>query len=255
MKETTLTYEKSTAPIICETIMLSEFSNKIELLAVYEKYANLHPVKSILLTLDDRHQAEYTSGHTCNSNDLDDIEGHDLSSVHRSCFEDGEHKGYLSHPSEFFIRKNNFLEKAQSYNFESACKKGLTMEKEEIELLEKINQEPLSYLDEELALMIVPVEHAFESISAFPNGYFSSDLDPFENYAFAKRLENKYEYKLLGIGTSLIAFRKNPDLTTEQLLELSTDLGKLYHCKAKDLNSLLQIDNDILFLKYSEYLE
>ena len=240
-----------------ESYLIEGSTSFNELLNVYHKYKKENPDKTIIVTLDDLEQTEYTSTHSTMFNDLDETDGYDLSGLDRACFENNEHIGYLSTPSEFFIRKENFLKKIENVDFLSACEKGLTIEEDEVSILEKINLSPFDYLDKRIILKIVPVEKPYQGILGFPNGYFASDLNPFENYALAKHLFEKYDYELFGIGASLLGFIRNDSLAKEQVKELISDLSELYSCNETVLSKLQEpIQNSKqLFLKYIEYLQ
>ena len=67
----------------------------------------------------------------------------------------------------------------------------------------------MSSIISSIILKIVPVEKPYEGICGFPNGYFESDLNPFENYALAKHLFDKYNFELFGIGASFLGFFRN----------------------------------------------
>lgn len=247
----------SSGAILFDSYLMEGITSFDELLDVYDKYRKENPGKTIMLTLDDLDQADYTSTHSIMSNDLDETEGYDLSGLDSACFENNQHIGYLSTPSEFFIRKENFLKQAEKVDFSSVCKKGLTMEESELSILKKINLSPLEYMDKRIILKIIPVEKPFQGISGFPNGYFTSDLNPFENYALAKYLFEKYDYELFGIGASLLGFIRNDSLNKEQVKELISDLSKLYNCTEtifESLSASMQNSRQ-LFLKYIEYLE
>ena len=94
------------------------------------------------------------------------------------------------------------------------------------------------------------------AIAGFPNGYFSSDLNPFENYALAKLLFEKYGYELFGIGASLIGFLNDSFLEDHQVKELIADLAKLYDTPEEIFDNLSKIIkiNKHLFIKYTEEL-
>lgn len=243
--------------ILFDSFIIENLNSFNELLEVYHNYKRNNSEKTIILTLDDLGQAEYTSSHSIMSNDLDETEGYDLSGIDKACFEDGEHIGYLSTPSEFFIRKQNFLKQTEDIDFVSVCERELTIDEDEISILEKINQSPFEYLDQQLILKIVPVEKPYEGICGFPNGYFSSDLNPFENYALAKHLFEEYNFELFGIGASLLGFIRNENLEENKLKELILDLSKLYNTSETVFEKFVEIikNNKYLFLKYIEYLE
>lgn len=228
-----------------------------DLIALYNKFRENNRGKSVLLTLDDLGQAEYTSTHAKMMHDLDDTEGYDLSALDAAAFEDGEHIGYLSTPSEFFIRKQNFLKQAGNVDYADVSDRGLTIEEAEVRLLTAINTSPMTYLDKQLLLGVVPVERGYEAICGFPNGYFSGDLNPFENYALAKRFYDKYGYELFGIGASLLGFIGSKGLSDQQIREMAADLMALYDTQEGILTKLIEIikANNYFFIKYTETLQ
>lgn len=251
-----LTSNQSSMEILFDSFVIENLKSFDELIEIYLTYKQKNPGKTIILTLDDLGQAEYTSGHSIDSNDLDETEGYDLSKLDKMCFEDGKHLGYLSTPSEFFIRRENFLKQTKDIDFSSVCK-SLLIEEEEILILEKINESPFEYLDEKIILKVVPVEKSYEGICGFPNGYFQSDLDPFENYALSKHLFEKYNFELFGIGASFLGFIRNEKLEENKIRELISDLSKLYNTNETAFDNLSEIikSNNYIFLKYIEYLE
>lgn len=251
-----LTSNYSSNEILFDSFVIENLNSFDELIEVYHTYKQNYSEKTIILTLDDLGQAEYTSGHSIQFNGLDEIEGYDLSGLDKACFEYDEHLGYLSTPSEFFIRKENFFKQTHDTNFKFVCDKEITIDEDEISILEKINQSPFEYLDEQIILKIVPVEKPYEGICGFPNGYFESDLNPFENYALAKYLFEKYNFELFGIGASLLGFVRNENIEENKLKELITDLSKLYNTTETAFHKFAKIikNKNHLFLKYIEYL-
>ncbi|MBI3219949.1 MAG: hypothetical protein HYZ44_10585 [Bacteroidetes bacterium] len=249
-----LTSEQSGRKILFDSYLIDSLTSFDELIEVYKTYKQNNSGKTIILTLDDLGQAEYTSVHSIMTHDLDETEGYDLSGLDKACFEAGEHLGYLSTPSEFFIRKENFLKKINDADFTAACERGLTFGISEISILEKVNRAPLHFLDKQIILKVVPVEKCYEGICGLPNGYFQSDLDPFENYALAKYLFEKYDFELFGIGASFLGFIRNGELEKSQMKELIADLSKLYNTTETAFDKLGEIikDNHYLFLKYTE---
>ena len=257
MKIQPLTSNELSSEILFDSFVIENLNSFDELIEVYQTYKQNNSDKIIILTLDDLGQAEYTSGHSIHSNHLDRTEGYDLSGLDKACFEDEEHLGYLSTPSEFFIRKENFLKQIKKNGFEEVCKKGLTIDDDEISILEKVNLSPLQYFDEQIILKIIPVEKSYEGILGFPNGYFEGDLNPFENYALAKFLLEKYDFELFGIGASFLGFIRNGRLKEDKAKELITDLSKLYNANKNSFVKLFDIiqDRNFLILKYIERLE
>ncbi len=250
---------EDTSHNICESFLVSEILSFGELIALFHECEEKHKGCAVLLTLDDLSQAQYTSMHATGSHDLDNTEGHDLSEVDPRAFEDGEHIGHLSTKSEFFIRKKNFERKIENASFADACGRGLTIKDEELTLLESVHKNPMEYIDSKVIIKIVPVEKSYFTIGAFPNGYFTSDLNPFENYSVAKQLSDKYGYKLFGLGASLLGFIRDNALNENEALLLADDLAHLYNQNKSDqiINRLTNLAkaNNFLFLKYVDYLE
>jgi hypothetical protein len=246
---------QSNLEALFESYVIENLTSFNELIEIYHSYKHNNTSKTIILTLDNLGQAEYTSTHSILSNDLDETEGYDLSVLDKSCFENGEHIGYLSTPSEFFIRKENFLKQVNDIDF-SNITNSLSIDENEILILEKINQSPFEYLDKQIILKIIPVEKSYFGVCGFPNGYFQSDLNPFENYALAKHLFEKYNFELFGIGASLLGFIRNEKLEENNAKELVLDLSKLYNINENAFDALLEIikKNNYLFLKYIEEL-
>ncbi|MCR1025845.1 hypothetical protein NQT66_13565 [Cellulophaga baltica] len=136
----------TTNEILFDSFLIENLNSFDEFIEIYEKYKHNNSDKTIILTLDDLGQAEYTSGHSIHSNDIDETEGYDLSGLDKACFENNEHLGYLSTPSEFFIRIGNFLKQTKDIDFKSVCERDLTIDEDEISILEKINLSPFEYL-------------------------------------------------------------------------------------------------------------
>lgn len=246
---------------ICDTYHVTDIDDFAALMRLYDQVDDERQDCHCLLSMDDLYQMQYTSMHATMSHDLDNSDGHDLSAVSEVAFEDGEHVGYLSTPSEFFIRRANFLSAAKPITFADACRRGLSIEPAELALLQAITDRPASYFDAQSLIYAVPVakENTALAICAIPNGYFTSDLNPFESYAVAKHLQETYGYQLFGVGASLFGFRQQRALAANEVEELANDLAALYNQTddkviISGLTDLVQTSS-YLFVKYVEYLE
>ncbi|NRR92465.1 hypothetical protein HSX10_12880 [Winogradskyella undariae] len=238
-----------------DSFLIENIKSYEELMEVYQTYKQNHPDKTIILTLDDLGQAEYTSGHACDYNALLDTEGYDLSGLDKACYdEDNEHLGHLSTPSEYFIIRENFLKQTKGIDFETVCKKDISNSEDDVLDLENINESPLAFLDQQVVLKILPVEQPYEGLTGFPNGYFDADFSPFENYALSKYLFETYNFELFGIGASFLGFIRNEPLKDNQLKTLVTDLAKLYNTTESEFEKLADIikNKKHLFLRYTE---
>lgn len=243
--------------ILFESHIIKGCNSFDELIEVYQKYRKENIGKTVIVTIDDLSQAEYTSAHATMYHNLDDTTGYDLSGIDPLAFENGKHIGNLSTPSEFFIRKDNFKKMVKGFDFSKACERGLTIDDDEIQILEKIHNNPLDYFDEWILLKIVPVNKSYEAICGFPNGYFMDDFTPFENYAIAKHLNEKYNYDLFAIGASLLGFIRDVPLKEKQAKELVSDLIKLYNSQESITDKIIDTlrNNQYLFIKYIDTIE
>lgn len=165
---------------LCSIYQMPVMKKPQEAFEAYEFLKKKYPQHSILMTLDDYSQAFYTSGHTINQYDLDETEGHNLKSVSSQCFEKGIHQGFLTTESEFFIRKENFRKGLLPCEFFDLCQKDFKIYSED-QWFGKYQKNPFALSKEVVYFFIVPVERPAWSIMSFPNGYFSDDLNPFEN--------------------------------------------------------------------------
>jgi hypothetical protein len=187
--------------------------------------ASAHPGHHLLATLDDLGQACYTSGHAIDFHDLDNTEGHDLSGLDPAAFEDGAHVGYLSTASEFGIRRENLLRKAAGVSFDDL--RGKLLWTPGSSILD-VATHHADELDGEMYIQIVPVAHAWQTVAAFPNGYFTDDLSPMEVCALARRFEEMHDHRLFGIGASYLGFARNGAMDAPAAHALAEDILTLY---------------------------
>ena len=214
------------------------------------------PDSTLFATLDWFGQAAYTSHHSVNSNDLDSLDGHNLAGLDPAAFEDGEHRGYFTTKSELPVRKSNFLKQAATKEFADVCGRlAWNSESAESDFFE-MNSDHGVVLDEDAYVQIVPVDHSYEAIVAFPNGYFTSDLSPFENYAVAKFMCEKHGYTFFGIGASYLGFMRDEPLAGDTAMSLAEDIASLYgetgnQDLTRDIRDCM-FGQNILMLRYTE---
>ncbi|MFZ6679973.1 hypothetical protein [Undibacterium sp. Tian12W] len=242
---------------LCEVYVADKFANQEELIQDWKELSSKFPDSHLLLTLDDLGQAQYTSMHSSGSHDLDETEGYDLSTLDAACFEDGEHVGYLSTASEFFIRYANFLKLCRETSLEQIFQeKNLLLNDESLAELLLAQENWLSIIDDSIYAFRAIVNQPEDSLAAFPNGYFDSDLNPFENRALCKHLRENYNYSLMGIGASYLALIREAALNAVQMSSLAELLFKLYGEKAGSWVEMLSEQSNqslhILVLRYAE---
>jgi hypothetical protein len=221
--------------LLCDGFVARNVSSLVGLVTELRALQAAHPGKRILATLDSLHQACYTA------------------------FEAGEHRGYLSTPSEFPIRRANLLKQAKGLS--PADLRGVLFWAEpgmvndpatinrEAELALDLAAEPV------VLIQIVPVETAPEVIAALPNGYFTSDLNPMQNYVLAEHLRERFGLELFGIGARFLGFWRDQPLSAEQADDLAEDLVQIY-TEAPD-NAAVQLGQalrgrDLVLVRYTE---
>lgn len=249
--------------LLCDGYFIDGSISMDELSVFLTEKSKEHPGCILLSTLDDYNQAFYTSGHSIDKHDLDDVKGYDLSSVDTSAFENGEHTGHLSTKSEFFIRKDNFFKKTGKVQFHDLRNVlgtqdwygGKDSDGGEYNFF-SVNSEPSIILDTILIVQIVPVDYAHEAICAFPNGYFSCDHTPFENFALSQYLADNYNYRLFGIGASYLAFVREDNLPEVLAALLAKELAGYYEepNNNKMTNRIFTaiVGKKILVIRYSD---
>ena len=242
---------------LCDGFRISDVDSWDALMAWFDARHSEMPTHRLLLTLDDLDQACYTSGHACNSFDLNAVQGHDLSQLDAAAFEDGEHIGYLTTTSEFPIRRANFEAKMGKATFKKACKRGLVIEDEDLQYVMALHVDPLSELElhDELYAIKVPVESSEWAVLGLPNGYFTCDLNPFEVHAVARRMRIRHGYEFFGMGAQMLGFKCERLPTKPERNAVLDDLVRLYHNSSPEFCSTFDTvmrSSPVLFLSYTE---
>jgi hypothetical protein len=169
----------------------------------------------LLSSFDNYEQACYTSGHAMNAYELDppyEDEEPDL-----TCDEkfDVTLEAFLSQTQEIVF--DELSGKLEGYN----CARGTGF-------LAAINSDPSRCLDRKMVMQIVPVQKAEDSLAAFPNGYFTDDLSPFDIHALAKRLRDMHDYKLIAIGAQFMCYYRQDAATEVGATQLLRDIASLF---------------------------
>lgn len=230
---------KTFVPLLCPTWLCENVASMKHLLDAMDAKAAEHPGARMLATLDDIGQAFYTSGHTIDANELDPAP------------EDGEDDSALP---DFAARRNRLLQAAEAVTLDQ-LRNRLWWSGENHPSFLLLHDRPDALLDrKETYIQAVPVAHAWETVAAFPNGYFHGDLSPMENLVLARRLEEAYGYALFGIGASYLGFRRSAPLSHDGLANLADFLIDLHaESNEPDLAAKIRMTlaaTDLLFLRY-----
>lgn len=245
--------------LLCDGFAARNVPSLDSLIAELRPLQAAHPAYRVLASLDDLGQAGYTSGHTIGTHSLDDSAGHDLTKRDAAAFEGGEHLGYLSTISEFPIRLANLLKRAEGTSFADAAGLLFWSEPGKPNDLVSANREPDAALElakeEVILVQLVPVSTGAATLAAFPNGYFTCDLNPLQNYAVALHLERTYGLVLFGVGSRFLGFWRDRPLDQQSAAALASELAALY-AEVPDGSSdaLTQVltGKDRLLLRYTE---
>lgn len=242
--------------LLCDGVTAYHLASFADLLALHARLQHENTGVRVLASLDDLNQAAYTSGHCLDANGLDAVDGRDLSGLDPNLFEDGVHTGFLSTPAEFPIRLANLLEQVPEVQLKQFTE-FLGWVGDDGDLV-TINEDPEAALqvarEQKVLFQFVPVDAASKAIAAFPNGYFTSGLNPMQNYVLARHLETQYDLALFGIGARFLGFRRSSAFSENEANALATELAALYAYTpseaAAELARLL-IGRDWLLIRYT----
>jgi hypothetical protein len=245
--------------LLCDGISAHHLTRFDELLALHAQLQQEHPACRILASLDDLAQACYTSGHGTDVYGLDSLEGYDLIGLSADVFENGAHRGYLSTAAEFSIRLANLQRLAQSVEFHEVANVLEWETATEPHDLIALNHNPDAALqlelDAQVIFQFVPVVRAADALAAFPNGYFTADLNPAQNYILACHLEAAHGLALFGVGARFLGFRALQAFDETKAHALATELAAFYHGSTTahaDALARLLVGRDWLLLRYTE---
>lgn len=221
----------------CDEYGVSGITTFDDLTEARRKIAESHPGFKPLFSLDDLSQARYTSGHVRNNLGMDDVSEQDIAGLPPECFEKGEYIGYPTTKAEFAFCLRNFTNLVATTSFEEACAHGLTLDEQALEEWIGYQNNPISLLDQPLSALLVPVQQSCQALAAFPNGYFTCDLDPAKNFAVARYFSETHGYELMGVGASYLGFIRAapPDISLANAV--AKDFCALYNTSNENLQA------------------
>ncbi len=230
--------------LLCPGYHCTSVKSMKALLAIMDEKASRHPGARMLATLDNVPQACYTSGHTIDANELDPIP------------DDVEELGEDDEPPlpDFATRLDRLVKAAGAVTLGQISNR-LWWSGEHRPSFFALQDEPGAILDpKEIYIQAVPVSHAWETMAAFPNGYFAGDFSPMENLVLARHLEETFGYALFGIGASYIGFRRTSSFPVDRLDDLAAFVVSL-HSVWNESDLLWKVRttlaaSDLLFLAY-----
>lgn len=223
-----------------EYAQIRECTSADELAACYQSIKQQAAPNAVLLILDNATQCDYTSGHARNSYDLEDP---DLE------FDDPNYQLLDLRYCQQVLAKADISQYRQGISEKTA---GYT--KQDWQALISINQNLIPVLDLPMQVKVAALSNQADKLAIMPNGYFTCDFSPFENYGLIKLLTEKYAYEFIGLGASLLGFIKTEQFDIACLDVLIADLTELYHLPAVIAATLADHirHQPCLFLLYTE---
>ncbi|ENX12094.1 hypothetical protein F895_03605 [Acinetobacter sp. CIP 64.2] len=209
--------------------------------------------KKVFLILDDAAQAKYTSMHAVEddrlyvdfSDDLNGIEVGDPSweQTYQNVCVPKQLRHYLQQLSDpaHQLRFENFAEKMQHYD------------ESDLEAIIYFNQNLLISMESVIEVKVADVETEALKLAMLPNGYFSCDFDPFENFAIIEKMRH-YGFEFIGLGAALLGWIKTSAFKADTIDDLVQDLALIYPLDISHQEKIkaLILKNDYLILPYSE---
>jgi hypothetical protein len=231
----------------CDAWVIENAPDFDAFVAVYEeKSALAGPDFCLFSSFDDYDQACYTSGHAMEKYQLDPL------------YEDDPPEPSCDAKFQAIFKK--FKSLTEQSNFCDLAGKLIGYnDLKAIAFLTKINKDPSLCFDTEMVMQIVPVGNPEDAMAAFPNGYFTDDLTPFENHTLAKHLREKHGYSLIAIGAQYMCFYRREPATKIIATETVTSVATLFEAKvgeqlAEKLGAAL-IGQQHLILPFGPYQE
>jgi hypothetical protein len=199
---------------LCDAWVIEGCDSFADFLAIYDQKSAANPDHHIFASLDDYSQACYTSGHAMGKYDLDPT--------------DGDGGAELSSAEKFATTYTKFIAQTGKVAFADLAGRLMGNAGDDEPSLVDLNTNPDQCLDREIVMQIVPVTLPEDALAAFPNGYFSDDLTPFDNHALAAHLRNRYGYKLIAIGAAYVCFLRDEVVDEADAKAVATDIVALY---------------------------
>ncbi|NIE97402.1 hypothetical protein F3J02_13095 [Acinetobacter sp. Tr-809] len=231
-----------------------EIQSWAELLESYLALKQDVKPKKVFLVLDDRSQAEYTSMHA----QLGDQLYFDDSQYFAGIEDIGSRESQLIESNivtplrlQHYVQQLSHLDHQRS--FASLAEKMQHYDQSDLEALIYFNQNLLISSNTEIMVKVAAVETEALKLAMLPNGYFSCDFDPFENFAIIQQIQH-YGFEFIGLGASLLGWIKTPDFKADKIEDLIQDLALIYPLDSihQEKMKALILENNYLILPYSE---
>lgn len=230
-----------------------EIQSWAELLECYRSLKQDVYPKKVFLVLDDAAQAKYTSMHAVEDERLYVDFSEDLKGIEVDDPRWEQSYQNVCVPKQLQHYLQQLKDPAQQQRFESLAEKMQHYDESDLEALLYFNQHLLISLDSVIEVKVADIETEALKLAMLPNGYFSCDFDPFENYALIQRMQH-YGFEFIGLGAALLGWVKTPEFNAEKMEDLIQDLALIYPLDSAHQKAMkdLILKNNYLILPYSE---
>jgi hypothetical protein len=195
----------------CDAWVIENVDSFESFVSLYDQKSAASPDHHLFASFDSYDQACYTSGHAMGKYDLDRFDDSDLPEV------------------KYKATHDRFMGLTGKVGFgDLAGRLSWSEGDEESPSLLDINANPSQCLDARIIMQIVPVAVAEDALSAFPNGYFTDDLTPFENHALGAHFRQQHGLKLIAIGASFLCFLRDEIFTSHEASLVVADIMALH---------------------------
>ena len=133
---------------------------------------------------------------------------------------------------------HGFARFAAHATFEQACAHGLSLDAQALADWTAYQDDPVSLLDQPVSALVVPVAYSYDAMAAFPNGYFTCDLGPDQNYAVARHFCREHGYELVGIGAAYLGLLRPAPPDAAQAAAIAGDFCALYNARGRAREAL-----------------
>ncbi|WP_434353832.1 hypothetical protein VH441_02050 [Psychrobacter sp. HD31] len=235
------------------------------IIASYRKLkSELFPQK-VLFIMDDINQCEYTSMHASMQDELnvdesDFADGVDFDDQEQEkAFNINLKKARTEHIVNFLQRQDDFDVAQLTQLLNQIIEKTKRYDENDLKAMVLFNEKPLRVLNnieatnfKEIGICIDDLPSDTLKIAMKPNGYFSSDLNTFENYYVINQLD-KLGFEFIGLGAQLLTFLKkaNGIVNYDELIEFLATIYPLDNKTKARFQKIIQT-NEYLILPYCE---
>ncbi|MFT0211684.1 hypothetical protein VQ643_03595 [Pseudomonas sp. F1_0610] len=223
-------------------VRIEQFSSIAEIIQTYQQLKAQHPTQAVLLILDDQNQCDYTSWHCIECLELAESEA-------EVDYADPNYPLHLLPAIRHLLQQTDIASQ-----WASMAEKTEHYSAADWKSFLAVNHNPLPTLKKSLLVRMADLPNTAEKLAITPNGYFTCDFNPFENYAIIESLTTEFGYEFLGLGAALLGFIKTERFSNDKAKEVIQRLKQIYPLP-EDIAAQMQeliIQQDYLFLFYTE---